>query len=321
MYRRASLLVLAALLLPVGRAAGAQDYPNRPIRLVCPFAPGGPNDIIARLTAQRLAGPLGQTIVVDNRTGAGGNVGTDLVAKAPPDGYTLIMAGAGSLTMNPQVGKVPYDTLRDFAPVSLVGTAPQVLVVHPSVPARTVAELVQLAKSQPGKLNYGSAGVGSSTHLAAELFKSLGGIDIVHVPYKGTGPAVADLMGGQIQVLFAGLPTVLPHARTGKLRALGTSLVKRLPALPDVPSIAETLPAYEMNPWYGVLAPARTSRAIVRRLNEEIVRAVSTPEFSAALTVQGATPFTSTPEAFTALLKEEIAKWGKLIRSAGITAN
>jgi tripartite-type tricarboxylate transporter receptor subunit TctC len=216
---------------------------------------------------------------------------------------------------------VPYDTLRDFAPVSLVGTAPQVLVVHPSVPARTVAELVQLAKSQPGKLNYGSAGVGSSTHLAAELFKSLGGIDIVHVPYKGTGPAVADLMGGQIQVLFAGLPTVLPHARTGKLRALGTSLVKRLPALPDVPSIAETLPAYEMNPWYGVLAPARTSRAIVRRLNEEIVRAVSTPEFSAALTVQGATPFTSTPEAFTALLKEEIAKWGKLIRSAGITAN
>ena len=321
MNRCASLLPLAALLIPAGYAAGAQEFPSRPIRLVSPFAPGGPNDIIARFLAQRLAEPLGQSIVVDNRAGAGGNLGTDLVAKSAPDGYTLVLAGAGSLTINPHIGKVPYDTLRDFAPVTLVAIAPHILAVHPAVPAKSVAELVQLAKAQPGRLNYASGGVGSSTHLAGELFKSLGGVDIVHIAYKGTGPALADLLSGQVQMVFSGIPTVLPHVRAGKLRALGTSMLQRVAALPDVPSIAEALPGYEMNPWYGVLAPARTPRTVVRRLHDEIVRAASAPEFSASLTAQGATPVTNTPEAFAALLKDELAKWGRLIRSAGITAN
>lgn len=319
--RYAWLLALAALLSGAGHWAVAQAYPARPIRLISPFAPGGPNDIIARFLAQRLAEPLGQSIVVDNRAGAGGNLGTDLVAKSTPDGYTLVMAGAGSLTINPHIGKVPYDTLRDFAPVTLVAIAPHVLAVHPAVPAKSVAELVQLAKAQPRKLNYASGGVGSSTHLAGELFKVMGGVDIVHIAYKGTGPALADVLGGQVQIVFSGIPTVLPHARAGKLRALGTSMLQRVSALPEVPSIAETLPGYEMNPWYGVLAPARTPRAIVRKLHDEIVRAASTPEFSASLTAQGATPVTNTPEAFSALLKDEMQKWGRLIRSAGISAN
>jgi tripartite-type tricarboxylate transporter receptor subunit TctC len=319
--RYGGLAALAVLLWSVGISAGAQVYPTKPIRLISPFAPGGPNDIIARFLAQRLAEPLGQPIVVDNRGGAGGNLGTDLVAKSTPDGYTLVMAGAGSLTINPHIGKVPYDSLRDFAPVTLVAIAPHVLAVHPGVPAKSVADLVQLAKTHPRKLNYASGGVGSSTHLAGELFKVIGGVDIVHIAYKGTGPALADVLGGQVQMVFSGIPTVLPHARSGKLRALGTSMLKRVPALPEVPSIAETLPAYEMNPWYGVLAPARTPRAIVRGLHEEIVRAASIPEFSASLTAQGATPVTNTPEAFSALIKDEMQKWGRLIRSAGISAN
>lgn len=319
--RCGAMLASAALLLGPGHWAVAQNYPTKPIRLVSPFAPGGPNDILARLLAQRLTEPLGQPIVVDNRPGAGGNLGTDLVAKSTPDGYTLVMAGAGSLTVNPHVSKVPYDSLRDFAPVTLVAIAPHILVVHPAVPAKSVAELVQVAKSQPGKLNYASGGVGSLNHLAGELFKVMAGVDIVHIAYKGTGPATADLLGGQVQVMFSGIPAVLAHVRAGRLRALGTSMLQRVPALPDVPSVAETLPGYEINPWYGVLAPAKTPRATVRKLNEEIGRVVSAPEFSAALTAQGATPVKTTPEAFSALLKDEMQKWGRLIRSTGIVAN
>jgi tripartite-type tricarboxylate transporter receptor subunit TctC len=311
-----SALVSAALF---AFPALAQEYPSRPVRLIVPFAAGGPNDIIARLVGGRLSDALGQPIVVENRPGAGGNIGTDFVAKAPPDGYTLLSAGPGSLIINPLLGSVPYDTARDFAPVSLMASAPNVLVVHPSVPAKSVRELIELARAHPRQLNYASGGPGSTPHLSAALFAVMAGIDIVHVPYKGTGPASADLLGGQVQMAFFGIPPLLPHIKTGKLRALAVTGKRRSPELPEVPTVDEAgLRGYEVSPWYGLLAPAGTPRAIVDRLNAEVTKIVRRPEMKEKLVSQGAEPAGGTPEDYAAAIRADTATWARVIREAGL---
>jgi tripartite-type tricarboxylate transporter receptor subunit TctC len=299
--------------------AFGQEYPSRPVRLVVPFAAGGPNDIIARLVGGRLSEALGQPIVVENRPGAGGNIGTDFVAKAAPDGYTLLSAGPGSLIINPLLGSVPYDTARDFAPVSLMASAPNVLVVHPSLPAKSVKELIELARARPRHLNYASGGPGSTPHLSGALFAVMAGIDIVHVPYKGTGPASADLLGGQVQMAFFGIPPLLPHIRSGKLRALAVTGKRRSPELPEVPTVHEAaLPGYEVSPWYGLLAPAGTSRAIITRLNAEVARVVRSAEMREKLASQGAEPGGGTPEDYAAAIRADTATWARVIKDAGI---
>lgn len=309
-------LVSAALFaLP----AYAQDYPSRPVRLVVPFAPGGPNDIIARLVGGRLSDALGQQIVVENRAGAGGNIGTDFVAKAPPDGYTLLSAGPGSLIVNPLLGAVPYDTARDFAPVSMMASAPNVLVVHPSLPARSVKELIELARARPRELNYASGGAGSTPHLSGALFAVMAGIAIVHVPYKGTGPASADLLGGQVQMAFFGIPPLLPHIKSGKLRALAVTGKRRSPELPEVPTVHEAaLPGYEVSPWYGLLAPAGTPHPIVRKLNAEVTKIVHSAEMKKSLASQGAEPVGGTPDEYAAVLRADTATWARVIKEAGL---
>jgi tripartite-type tricarboxylate transporter receptor subunit TctC len=311
-----SAVLAATLLACPGRA---QDYPSRPVRVIVPFAPGGPNEIIARLVAQRLSETLGQPFIVENRPGAGGNIGTDLVAKSAPDGYTLLSAGPGSLVINPLLGAAPYDTARDFAPVAIMATAPNALVVHPSVPARTVRELIALARSRPDELNYASGGVGSTPHLAAALFAAMAGIRIVHVPYKGTGPAVTDLLGGQVQVAVLGIPTVLPYIRSGKLRALAVTGKRRSAELPDVPTVEEAgVAGYEVSPWYGLLAPAATPRPIIAVLSAEVTKIVRSPGLVEKLAAQGAEPAGGTPEEFAAYLRAEAARWGRVIRDNDI---
>jgi tripartite-type tricarboxylate transporter receptor subunit TctC len=301
--------------------AHAQQYPARPVRMVVPFAPGGPNDIIARLIGQRLAEALGQQVVIDNRPGGGGNIGTEAVAKAPPDGYTLLSAGAGSLIMNPLLMKVPYDTARDFAPISLMASAPNVLVVHPSVSAHTVKELIALARAQPGRLNYASSGAGSSAHVAVALFASMAGVDLAHVPYRGTGPGVNDLLGGQVQLAIFGIPPVLPHIKSGKLRALGVSGKRRSAELPEVPTIDEAgVPGYEVSLWYGLLAPAGTPPAIVARLSSEVAKIVRVPDMREKLAAQGAEPGGGTPEDYAAVIRADSVLWTRVIREAGIKA-
>jgi len=299
--------------------AHAQPYAARPVHVVVPFSAGGPNDIIARLVAHKLAEALGQQMVIDNRPGAGGNIGTDFVAKAPPDGYTLLSAGPGSLITNPLIQKVPYETERDFAPVSLMAAAPNVLVVHPSVPAKTVKELIALARAQPGRLNYASAGPGSSSHLAVALFAAMAGIDIAHVPYKGTGPGLNDLVAGQVQLAIFGIPPVLPHVRRGTVRALGVTGSRRSAELPEVPTIDEAgVPGYEVNPWYGLLAPAGTPPAIVARLSAEVTKIVRAPEMREKLATQGAEPVGGTPEEYAAVIRADTVTWTRVIRQAGI---
>jgi tripartite-type tricarboxylate transporter receptor subunit TctC len=313
------MLVRAALAALFAFPVLAQDYPSRPVRLVVPFAAGGPNDIIARLVGGRLSEALGQPIVVENRPGAGGNIGTDFVAKAPSDGYTLLSAGPGSLIINPLLGAVPYDTARDFAPVSLMASAPNVLVVHPSVPAKSVRELIALARARPRQLNYASGGPGSTPHLSGALFAVMAGIDIVHIPYKGTGPASADLLGGQVQMAFFGIPPLLPHIKSGKLRALAVTGKRRSPELPEVQTVHEAaLPGYEVSPWYGLLAPAGTPRAIVDRLNAEVTKIVRGAEMREKLASQGAEPGGGTPEDYAAAIRADTVTWARVIREAGL---
>jgi tripartite-type tricarboxylate transporter receptor subunit TctC len=315
------LAIVSAALACFAVLAHAQDYPVRPVRVVSPFSAGGPNDIVARLIAQKLSEALGQPFVVDNRPGAGGNLGTDVAAKAAADGYTLLCAGPGSLIMNPLLYKVPYDTARDFAPVSLVATAPNVLVVHPSVPAKTVKELIALARAQPGRLNYASAGTGSSAHFAVALFAAMTGVELAHVPYKGTGPGINDLIGGQVQLAIFSIPPVLIHVRTGKLRALAVTSKGRSSELPEVPTVDEAgVPGYEMNPWYGLLAPAGTPRAIVARLNSEVSRIVRSPDMREKLAAQGAEPGGGTPEDYAAVIRADTALWARVIKETGIKA-
>jgi tripartite-type tricarboxylate transporter receptor subunit TctC len=311
--------ITAVSLALCASVAAAQHYPNRPIRLVVPFPAGGPNDIIGRLVAQKLGDTLGQQMVVDNRAGAGGNIGTDLVAKSPADGYTLLSGGMGSLIMNPIIDKVPYDTLRDFAPVILMASAPNVLVTHPSLPVRDVKGLIALARAHPGQLNYGSGGVGSTPHLSGALFNSMTGVNIVHIPYKGNAPAITDLLGGQVQLAYLGIPPVQPHIQSGKLKPLAVTSERRSATLPQVPTIAESgVPGYELSPWYGILAPAGTPGDIVMKLNAAIAKIVRTPEMKEKLAGIGAEAETTTPEAYAARMKSDLARWTSVIRSAHI---
>jgi tripartite-type tricarboxylate transporter receptor subunit TctC len=296
-------------------------YPAKPVRLVVPYPAGGVNDIIARVLGQKLGDALGQQIVIDNRPGAGGNLGTDHVAKSAPDGYTLLSGGVGSLTMNPGLGKVPYDTLRDFAAIALIATAPNVLTVHPSLPVRSTAELIALAKGRPAQIHYGSGGIGSTPHLSAALFAVMAGIDLVHVAYKGGAQAMTDLMGGHVQMTFAGIPPALPHLRSGKLRALGVSSPQRSAQLPGVPPIADAVAGYDVNPWFGILAPKGVPDDIVAKLSVEIARALRNPELRERLLSQGCEPYTGSPEDFAPTIRSDLARWGKLIAEMRIRAD
>jgi tripartite-type tricarboxylate transporter receptor subunit TctC len=300
----------------------AQSYPARPVRVIVPFAPGGGTDIIARVMAPRLAEALGQQVVVDNRPGGGTIIGAELAARSPPDGYTLFMGLYGTMAINPSLyRKLPYDPVRDFAPVTLVGVGPNVLVVHPSLPAKSVKELIALAKAHPGKLSYASSGTGGAPHLAGELFKAMAHVDMVHVPYKGAGPATIDLLAGHVQVMFAGLGPAIAHVRAGKLHALGVASARRTPALPRVPTIAETLPGFEASSWFGVFVPAGTPQAVIARLNADIAKVMARKDVQEPLMAQGYEALTGTPEELRGLLKRDIARWASVIRDARITAD
>jgi tripartite-type tricarboxylate transporter receptor subunit TctC len=297
----------------------AQGYPAKTVRLVAPYPPGGPNDLIARILAQKMTQALGQQWIVENRAGRGGNIGTEFVAKSPADGYTLVHGGMGTLTLAPFLGKVPYDALRDFAPITLTARVPNVLVVHPSLPVRTVKELVALARARPGTLDYATSGVGSTPHLAAALFISLAKLDMVHIPYKGGSPAAVDLVAGQVSIAFLPVSPLLPHIEAGKVRALGVSSLKRSTLLSTVPTVNEAgLTGFEMNPWFGVLAPAGTPGAVIARLNTEIVRFLGTAEAAKQLAIQGADAAATGTDEFIALIKSDLVKWSKVIQDNGI---
>lgn len=307
------------LVLMVAQPAVAQQYPARPIRLVIPYPPGGPTDFVGRIVGQKLSQFIGQQVVVDNRPGAGTIIGSELVARAAPDGYTLLFGTGGGTFLTPlMLPKVPYDPHRDFAPVSMLVMSPQVLVAHPSVAASSVSELVALAKAKPGALNFASVGTGTSPHLGGELFQSLTGTKIVHVPYKGTAPAMTDLLAGQVQMMFTSMPTVLAHVKAGKLKLLGTGGTKRSAVIPDTPSISETVPGFELVTWYGIFAPVRTPEAIVKRLNAEITKVLSDPESHDKLAAQGLEPTIMTPEALKQYTVNDVTRWSRLIKSAGI---
>jgi tripartite-type tricarboxylate transporter receptor subunit TctC len=315
------LIILIAAALTAGGTL-AQQYPSKPIRLIVPFTPGGSTDIVARVAGQKLGDALGAQVLIDNRPGAGGNIGVELAAKSAPDGYTLVMGHIGTFAVNPALyARLPYDPIRDFAPISLVAMVPNMLVVHPSLPVKSVRELIALSRSRPGQLNYGSSGAGGTPYLAVEYFKLLAKVDIAHIPYKGAAPMIIDLIGGQLSLTITGIPPLLPHVKAGKLRALAVATSKRLPLLPELPTIAEAaLPGYEATSWYGVLAPAATPKEIITRINAEIVKGIARPDAAQRLAGEGAEPVTSTPEQFSTFIKSEIARWGKVIKAAGVTA-
>lgn len=331
MIRVLNLSMFVAALLACGTpsaqgAAGgpggpARGYPTKPIRFVVPFAPGAGTDIVARIIGGRLAERWGQPVVIDNRPGAGGTVGAAIAARSPPDGYTLVMGSVASIgTAKGLRRNLPYDPVKDFAPVTQAVRSPSILLVHPSVPAKSVKELIALAKSKPGALNYASSGPGSPGHLNMELFKTLAGVDMVHVPYKELGTMVTDLIGGRTQVTMGSLIALLPHVKAGKLRALAVTGSTRSPVLPDLAAVMEAgLPGYEAYGWFGVLAPARTPKEIVAKLNAEMVRILRTPEVRDQLTSQGSEVVANTPDEFAAFIRKEVAKWTKVIRDSGAT--
>jgi tripartite-type tricarboxylate transporter receptor subunit TctC len=297
-------------------------YPSKPLRLILPFPPGGGTDILGRIISERLAAQMGQPVVVENRGGAGGNVGAEAAARAAPDGYAIVLV-APSLAISPSLyRKLAYDPVKDFAPVSLVATVPNVVVTYPSVPANTLAEFIALAKTRLGAMNFGSGGSGTSNHLAGELFNIVAGVKLVHVPYKGVNLAMNDVLSGQVQMVVIGIPAAAPHIKAGRLRALAIVAARRAAALPDVPTAAEAgLPGFEVTTWYGVLAPAGTPRSIVTRLNSELGIAMHAPELRDRLDAMATDPLTSTPEEFAALIRQEIAKWAKVVREAGLKAD
>jgi tripartite-type tricarboxylate transporter receptor subunit TctC len=317
-------LALAAHPAPAqpAKAKAATAYPSKPIRLIVPLTAGGPTDILARTIAQPLSESLGQPVVVDNRPGAGGNIGAELVAKAPADGYTLFMGTSGPMSINVSLySKLPYDPVKDFAPIILAASAPFVVAVNPSLPAKSVKDLIALAKAEPGQLNYGSV-PGSASHLATELFKSAAGVDIVHIPYKGAAPATTDLIAGQIQLSFASTPGSMPHVKTGKLKALAVTSPKRLDQLPEVPTVAESgLKGYEASVWYGVVAPAKTPREIIVRLNQEIGKGIQQRTTRERMLASDFQPTSTTPEQFGSFIKSEVDKWGKVVKASGARAD
>ena len=310
--------VLLALSI-AGAAAAQSNYPDKPIRFIVPYPPAGATDITARIVGRTMAQNIGQQVLIDNRGGAAGNIGTDLAAKSAPDGYTVLYT-LSSHTINPALyAKLPFDVDKDFAPITLVATIPQILVAHPSLPVGSVKELIALAKKKPGALNYASAGTGSPGHLAGELFKIRTGTDIVHVPYKGGGPAVADLLGGQVPLMFVSIPSVLQYVKAGRLKAFGVTTSKRSGSAQDIPTIAEAgLPDYDVPSWLGALAPARTPSAIVTRLHQEFVKALQSRDVKDALFAQGADAVGNTPAEFDAIIRMELKKWAKLIKDAGV---
>jgi tripartite-type tricarboxylate transporter receptor subunit TctC len=316
------LFTIALALSACSAAAFAQsdaNYPTRPIRMVAPSSAGGPVDVIARLVSGGLTEVLGQQVVVDNRAGAAGLIGSETVATAAPDGYTLLFGFSGPLVIVPNLGtKTPYDTLKDFAPVTLAAQAPYVLVVHPSLPVSNVKELIALAKSRPGKLNFGSGGNGTGIHLAGELLKLTAGINIVHVPYKGAGPAQTALLGNEVDMLFNGVAPALPHIKTGKLKALAVGGAKRTPLLPEIPTIAESGLAFNTTGWYGILAPRATPRAIVTKVQTATAKAINTPALKDQLTRQAFEGVASSPEDFGKMIREEWTKWERVIKAAGL---
>jgi tripartite-type tricarboxylate transporter receptor subunit TctC len=300
-------------------AQNPADYPNRPVRWIVPFAPSGPTDLMSRAVAEKLSQRFGQPFVVDNRAGAGGNIGAEVVSKSAPDGYTLMIGHVGTHAINATLyPKLAFDPVADFTPITLLATLPLALVIHPSVPAKDVKELIAYAKARPGQLNFASAGNGGPTHLTGELLKTSAGIDIVHVPYKGNAAALLDLVGGRVQMMFSNMLTSMPHVRAGKLKAIGISSAKRSPQAPELPTIAESgLPGFSAVRWYGVLGPAGMPRPLVNRLNAEIARAVSQPDMGERFVAQGIDLQSGTPEQFAALIKSEVVKWRKVVRDAG----
>jgi tripartite-type tricarboxylate transporter receptor subunit TctC len=316
----ACILGLAASCVSVGVPAAAQ-YPTKPIRLIVPFAPGGSNDIMARIAAQKFSESLGQQVIVDNRPGASGIVGTELAAKAPPDGYTLLMMSL-TLTVNPSLyRKLPYDTTKDLVPVSLIASAPLMLVVNPSLPVKSVKDLIAHAKANPGKLNFGSGGRGTTPHLAGEMLKAMAGLQMTHVPYKGGGPALADLVGGQIQLMLENIPSTLPFAKAGKLRALAVSGKKRSPLVPELPTLDESgLEGYEIVGWNGLFFPAGTASAQVKVIHAQTVKMLAQPDVKERLAALGAEGVGNSPAEFAAFIRAEIAKWARIVQQAGLKA-
>lgn len=311
--------LLATCLTLATSAALAGPYPDKPIRMVVPFPPGGTTDLLGRVLATRLSDALGQQVLVDNRPGAGGTIGSDVVAKAPADGYTLMFGTVGTQSINASLyKKLPFDTQKDFTPVALFAGVPNILVVNPNVPARTVQELVSYAKAHPNGLNMGSAGNGTTNHLSGELFKAMAGVKIVHVPYKGSGPAMADLLANQVQLMFDNLPGSLPHVKAGRLRALAVTSTTRSPALPDVPTMAEAgITGYEADVWFGVVGPRNLPPAVATRLSQEIARIAQDKDMRAKLAQAGASPLSGTPDQFSMLIRKDTEKWAKLVKDSG----
>ncbi len=317
------LAVLGTALVPWPAPAQTSDaWPSRPLRFILPFPPGGGTDILGRLIAERMTASLGQPVVTENRGGAGGNVGAEAAARSAPDGYTIVLVAPSLAISTSLYSKLSYDPVKDFAPISLVATVPNVMVTHPSVPAGTLAEFIRLAKTKPGEMNFGSGGSGTSNHLAGELFNIVAGVKLVHVPYKGVNLAMNDVLSGQIHLVVIGVPAAAPHIKAGKLRALALVAPQRAAALPEVPTVAEAgLPNFEVTTWYGILAPAGTPRTIVTRLNAELVKTMHAPDLKERLAAMATDPATSTPEEFADYIKREIAKWGEVVRQAGLKAD
>jgi tripartite-type tricarboxylate transporter receptor subunit TctC len=311
------VVVLAALLCVSGGAA-AQAWPAKPIRYIVPFPPAGATDITARIVADKISGPLGQPVVVENRPGAAGNVGTEMVVKATPDGYTILQATVAQSISETLYTKLSFSFERDLAPAAMVALVPNVMIVHPDVPAKTVQEFIALAKSRPGKINFASSGSGTSIHMSAEMFKMMTGVDIVHIPYKGSGPALADLLGGQVSVMFDNLTSSIGYIKTGRLRALAVTTARRYPELPNVPTINESgVPGYEASAWFGIVVPKATPREIVNRINSEVNKAIALPDIREKLAQQGAEATPLTPEQFGAFIHNEVVKWAKVVKASG----
>jgi tripartite-type tricarboxylate transporter receptor subunit TctC len=313
-------ILAASFACALSAAAFAQSYPSRPVRLIVPFPPGGGNDILARTVGNRLSEVLGQQIVVDNRGGAGGLIGAQTAATAIPDGYTLFLGSVGNLAHNPALkSDLPYNPVRDFAAVTLLATSSFIIAAHPSVAAKSVKELIALAKANPGQLNYASAGPGSSLHMTGEIFKYTTGTDIVHVPYKGTGPALTDLVSGRVQFIFSTMPPALPHVKSGKLRALAVTTAKRASAAPEVPTVAESgVPGFDVSNWQGIVAPMKTPRPVVQKLNHDLLATLKLQGMNEALANQGLEPVGSTPEQFGELIRREVARYTKVVKAANI---
>ena len=316
MHRKLVVALLGSVLMMP--AAHAEQYPSRPIRVVVPFAPGGAVDIVARTVSLRLSDAEHQPVVVDNRGGAGGTIGTDIVAKAPPDGYTLLIGSMGVAVNAVLYPSLPYDTLKDLAPITMLAEQPNIVVVHPSVAAKNVRELIALAKAKPGQVTYASGGVGSNSHFATVLFLMMAKIDMLHVPYKGLGPAITELVGGQVQMAIPNVSTALPHVRSGKLRLLAVTTNKRFHLFPDTPTVSESgVPGYESSGWYALWAPAGTPRQILAKLNTDVTQILTSTAMKEQLAAQGLDPIPTSPEGFAKQLRVEIAKWGKVVKATG----